>query len=273
MISSSLTYLLNSLPGLKMLLVELIFCLSLLVSFLSGLVGIAGGIMAAPAFLYLLPRLGGASLDMKAVAGLTMTQSLFASLSGAFRHGKAGFSSARLVGWVAPGMVTFMGFGAVLSRYLSEKLLLAIFASLALAASASMLAPAKEADARTEETTFVPWKAFLLGSVIGFLGGLVGQGGGFMLVPAMIYILGIPMRTALGSNLAIVSLAALAGFLGKLFTGQVALVPALALVAGCLPGAQLGAFLSTRTSPLIIKRLLAGIIGLAAVRIWFQVLG
>ena len=273
MISSSLTYGLNSPPGLKMLLVELIFSLSLLVSFLSGLVGIAGGIMAAPAFLYLLPLLGGTSLDMKAVAGLTMAQGLFASLSGAFRHGKAGFSNTRLVGWVAPGMVTFMGFGAVLSRYLTEKLLLAIFASLALAASISMLAPAKEVDARTEETTFVPWKAFLLGSVIGFLGGLVGQGGGFMLVPAMIYILGIPMRTALGSNLAIVSLAALAGFLGKLFTGQVALVPALALVAGCLPGAQLGAFLSTRTSPLIIKRLLAGIIGLAAVRIWFQVLG
>lgn len=257
----------------RVLVVELVFLIGLATSFFSGLVGIAGGIMAGPALLYLLPALGGTALDMKAVAGLTMTQGLFASLSGAFRHGKAGFSNARLVSWIAPGMVAFMALGAVLSKYLSERLLLAIFAFLALAASASMLAPAKEAEAGAREVIFIRWKALLLGSAIGFLGGLVGQGGSFILIPAMIYILGIPIRAALGSNLAIVSLAALAGFLGKLVSGQVALVPALALVAGCLPGAQLGAYLSTRTSPLIIKRLLAGIIGLAAARIWMQVLG
>ncbi|MEE9181195.1 MAG: TSUP family transporter [candidate division NC10 bacterium] len=55
-----------------------------------------------------------------------------------------------------------------------------------------------------------------LGPDHGFLGGLVGQGGSFILIPLMLWLLRLPLRIVLGSNLAIVTLASFSGFLGNL---------------------------------------------------------
>ncbi|MFQ5578016.1 MAG: TSUP family transporter, partial [Anaerolineae bacterium] len=74
-----------------------VFLLGLGISFVSGFLGIGGGIIMAPALLYLLPATGAAPLDLKIVTGLTITQGLFATLSGAIKHGSYNFVSHALV--------------------------------------------------------------------------------------------------------------------------------------------------------------------------------
>jgi len=258
-----------------LLLHLVIFLLGLLISIVSGLLGIGGGIIMAPALLYIPPILQVGQIDMKTVTGLTITQGLFASLSGAWRHSRYRFVSKELVVYMGVTILLAALSGALVSKFVSDQLLLAIFASLAMVAAFLMFTYQTEEDepGSAEGLNFSRPLAVTISLIIGFLVGMVGQGGSFILIPLMLTVLKIPTRFALGSNLAIVSLSSLAGFAGKLATGQIAFLPALALVSGSIPGAQVGSYLSKHTQISTLKYLLAAIILLAALRMWLQVLG
>jgi uncharacterized membrane protein YfcA len=110
------------------------------------------------------------------------------------------------------------------------------------------------------------------GLVVGGLVGMVGAGGGFLLVPLMLYVLRIPMRAAVAASLGIVLLSGLAGAAGKVATGQVEWHLALALVAGALPGAWVGAAVSRRTHTRVLGLILGLLIGIVAIGMWWEIL-
>ena len=105
----------------------------------------------------------------------------------------------------------------------------------------------------------------------GFLG-MVGQGGAFILIPFMLYVLRVPTRVALGSSLGIIMFSAAAGLAGKLLTGQVAFVPAMALLSGSVLGGGAGGLCSGRVPARALRYALACIIGGTALRMWSEVL-
>ena len=87
-----------------------------------------------------------------------------------------------------------------------------------------------------------------------------------------LYDLRIPTRVAIASNLGIILFSAVGGIAGKLTTAQVPLELAFIMVAGSVPSAQLGAIVSRRMQPKLLRYALALVVGGAAVRIWFDVL-
>ena len=104
--------------------------------------------------------------------------------------------------------------------------------------------------------------------VLGFTIGLVGQGGAFILIPTMLYVLKIPLRVALGSALAIGLFSSSAGLIGKVATSQVPYLMALPLVLGAIPAARWGSIVGKRMDTRHIKWLLAAIIIATAVKVW-----
>ncbi len=243
--------------------------------FLSGLLGIGGGIVMAPALLYLPPLLGVGELDMRHVTGLTITQGLFACLSGAVRHDRYRCVNHRLTAWMGGSILASALAGSVLSQWVANETLMAIFAGLAVTAAVMMFLPKKE-DLETNDANVCAFNIPLavgIALVVGMLCGMVGQGGSFILIPLMLYVLKLPTRVVIGSNLALVFFSSLAGFAGKLATGQVMLLPAAFLVAGAISGAQLGSILSRRTRACRLRRVLAIVIALAAFKIGADVLG
>ncbi|HSM15804.1 MAG TPA: sulfite exporter TauE/SafE family protein [Gemmatimonadales bacterium] len=250
-------------PGLAVLILFVGFA----VSCLSGLLGIGGGIVMAPALLYLPSAFGLASLDMRQVAGLTITQGLFACLSGAWRHDRYRSVSRRLVVSMGSTIAAAALAGSVISRWVANEVLMVVFAGLAAIAAMMMWLPKSE-EHEVEDPNACRFNiplAISVAAVIGFLGGLVGQGGSFILIPLMLYALRLPTRVVIGSNLALVFLASLAGFVGKAATGQVPLAPAVLIVVAAVPGAQIGSILSHRTSSRWLRTTLAVVIALAAV--------
>jgi uncharacterized membrane protein YfcA len=247
-------------------LAVLILVVGFAISCLSGFLGIGGGIVMAPALLYLPPALGLSALDMRQVAGLTITQGLFACLSGAWRHDRYRSVSRRLVIYMGSAITVAALTGSVASRWVANEVLIVVFAGLAVIAALMMWLPKAE-EFKVEDPDAYRFNIFLaisIAAVIGILGGLVGQGGSFILIPLMLHVLRLPTRVVIGSNLALVFLASLAGFVGKAVTGQVPLIPAALLVLAAVPGAQIGSVLSHRTSPRWLRTTLAVVIALAA---------
>ena len=253
----------------------LLLVLGFAVSCLSGFLGIGGGIVMAPALLYLPGILGLGGLDMRQVTGLTITQGLFACISGALRHDRHGFVDRRLVAWM--GAVISLGafVGSIASAWIANETLMLVFAGLAIVAALLMLLPKDDTEDsadRSPSSVNLPL-AVLIASGVGLLGGLVGQGGSFILIPLMLRALRLPTRVVIGSSLAIVFLSSLAGFCGKLVAGQVPMTPAVTIAIAAAVGAQLGGVLSHRTPPRWLRLALAAVVAAAAVVVTIDAVG
>ena len=191
-------------------------------------------------------------------------QALSASLFGAFGHWRSGNVDRRLAA-VMSGVIFIAALaGGAGSKWFSHRFLLGLFLLLSLAAAVMILLPQPKGDgAPYAPGSFSAPSAVAIALGIGLLGGLVGQGGSFILIPMAVALLRVPLRIAMGSNTVIIFFASLAGFLGKAATGQIPLLLAGALLAGILPGSLAGVALSRRVSTGTL-RIALGVLILAA---------
>ncbi len=114
-----------------------------------------------------------------------------------------------------------------------------------------------------------PIAPLALGFGAGILTVLLGIGGGFILVPAMIYLLGMPARVVVGTSLAMMlAVSGVTTFIHSVTTHSVDVVLAGLLLVGGVFGAQYGAVLATRIKPDLLRLALAVIILLVALRMF-----
>ncbi len=249
-----------------------LFLLGISGGFLSGLLGIGGGIVMLP-LLISLPQLAGFSIGLRPAVGITMLQSLTGSLSGVLIHRRYQALDVPLALAVGGSAAVGSLGGALFSRLLSENSIAILFATMALTSLLFQLFPEPVHLSSAENSTHQRYPAApLLGGGVGFLAGIIGQGGAFILLPLMIYLLRVPLRTAIGTTVAVAFVSAAAGFLGKWSTGQVPLLWGVAVAAGALLGGQLGGVVSHRLSTITLRRLLFLVVAVSTVRICIYVL-
>lgn len=115
--------------------------------------------------------------------------------------------------WIVPAipdiMITFQSF--VLTKRI---FLLGLFAVLMIVTSFSMIGGRKELSAEDKGIN-IPM-VFIQGILIGLLTGLVGAGGGFLIIPALVLLTGLPMKIATGTSLFIIGFNSLFGFMGDI---------------------------------------------------------
>lgn len=244
-------------------------------AFVSGLLGVGGAIVMIPLLYYVPPLLGVGGLDMREVSGASMVQVLIAAGMGAWSHGRHAAVDRGLawVGGVAKTVGTFAG--ALASSRLSGEALLAVFALMTTAALPMLFFPSPPRDDRADtgwDTRRAVVAAVWLG-LIGVAAGLVGSGGSFLVVPVMVAFLRLPMRIAIGTSLAVTGMSAVAGVLGKAVTAQIPLGPTALVVLGSVLGAPAGSAASRRAPVDLLRGLLAGVVTLVAVQVWWDILG
>lgn len=226
--------------------------LALVVGLSLGLLGGGGSILAIPIFVYVLGFAAKEAIAMSlAVVALT-------TLVGAVRHTLAGNINPRVA--VIFGPVTMAGtyLGARFSAFFSGSAQLAMFAVIMLTAAVFMFRQPKSGLKSEPLALRRPGLALVLvvveGLAVGFVTGLVGVSGGFLIVPALVVVLGIPMKEAVGTSLVVISLKSFTGFAGYLgqvdvYWGFIAGFSAVAVV-GILIGAQLVRYVAPR----VLKR-------------------
>jgi len=115
------------------------------------------------------------------------------------------------------------------------------------------LAHSKRSASENNKVNRKSWSLRLFGLVIGVLTGIVGLGGGYALVPGLIYLFGLPVYITMGTSLATMIPLAVVGGGIKLFQGYVALGAGLLLATGTIIGAQIGAATIKRIKPNVLK--------------------
>jgi uncharacterized membrane protein YfcA len=268
-----------------------IIALGLLVGLLSGMFGVGGGFLTTPLLIfYGIP-------PTVAVASAT-TQITGASVSGAMAHMRRGGLDVKMGAVMIAGGLAGSLAGAGLFRMLQASgqidvvigslyvLILAGIGGLMLNDAMIALghfkpkkAPARPRHNRWVATLPLRWRFYASGLylsplaplALGFLAGiltmLLGIGGGFILIPAMIYILGMPARVVIGTSLLMILVISAATTMVHAVTTQaVDIVLAALLLLGGVIGAQYGAMLTTRIKPDLLRLALAIVILLVALR-------
>ncbi|AFZ66606.1 sulfite exporter TauE/SafE family protein [Deinococcus peraridilitoris] len=170
-----------------------------------GLLGSGGSILTVPVLVYLV----GEDKKLAIAESLAIVGLIAAS-------GAVPYALRKLVDWRSvlvfgiPGMVgTFMG--AFIGGFIPSVVQLLVFAAVMLIASWMMFRPP-----RLEEGDHKPrklWKIALDGVAVGVLTGLVGVGGGFLIIPALVLLGGLSMHLAVGTSLLIIAMKSTVGFL------------------------------------------------------------
>jgi hypothetical protein len=218
---------------------------ALVMGFVLGLLGGGGSILAVPILVFLLGvEAKSAIATSLLVVGAT---SAFAVVNHA-RNGNVVWRTGLVFGAFAMGGAFL---GGLLAKFIPGNVLLILFASLMLATAVAMLRSKRQSEedggsAGEDKPLPIP-KIAAEGLVVGAVTGLVGAGGGFLVVPALALLGGLPMRKAIGTSLFVIALKSFAGFAG--YAGHVSID--VELVTGFVGAAVVGTVIGSQTAKVV----------------------
>ena len=262
-----------------------------LTGILSGLFGVGGGFLTTPLLIFY-------GIPPTVAAASAATQVTGASVSGVIAHGKRGGVDYRMGMVMVGGGVVGALIGALLFRLLQALgqidvvinmlyvVMLGTIGSLMLRESVEALRPSAAA-AQPRKRRHHPlvaglpfrWRFYrsglyisplaplILGVIVGVLTMLMGVGGGFLLVPAMLYLLGMSGNVVVGTSLyQILFVTMVTTMTHALTTKAVDIVLAGLLLLGSVMGAQFGTQIALKARPEILRLVLAAIVIAVAIR-------
>jgi uncharacterized membrane protein YfcA len=229
--------------------------LSSMIGLALGLLGGGGSILTVPILVY------GLGLEAKpaiATSLLVVGVTSSAALATYARKGLVDYRTGLLFG--GAGMIGAYA-GGRLAWFIPGAMLLVGFSIMMFATAIAMLRGCNDLTSTAAAERSAPaipvTRVIVHGSTVGVLTGLVGAGGGFLIVPALVLLGGMPMRTAVATSLLVIALKSFAGFAG--YIGHVAVNWKLAglVAAAAVAGSLAGSLLSRRVPQSMLRRFFA----------------
>lgn len=224
--------------------------LAVLVGVALGLMGGGGSILTVPILTYVLgmgPKEAIASSLF--IVGVTSAVSVISHARAGRVRWKTGFifGLAGMAGAFA---------GGIIGGYIPGAVLMILFAIMMIATATAMIrGRRKPADASGEPQRSLPILRILLdGFAVGIATGLVGAGGGFLIVPALNLLGGIPMAIAVGTSLLIIAMKSFAGLAGYLLSVQIDWPVVLAFTATAIAGSFIGSALAGKIPETALRK-------------------
>ncbi|KAA6212317.1 sulfite exporter TauE/SafE family protein [Streptomyces albofaciens JCM 4342] len=227
-----------------------------------GALGGGGSVLAVPALIYLLGFTPAAATTASLII---VTATSFTALCAHARTGHVRWKAGAL--FAAAGILPAAAAGAAASR-LPQPILTTAFAVVAALAAVRMLRPGRPSTGHPP--TVRPAAAAGTGAGLGALTGLLGVGGGFLVVPALVTVLAFEMQAAVGTSLLVISVNSLASLATRGATTAGADWPVIAPFTGAaILGAWDGKRLAAKVSGTLLRRVFAAV--LLAVAAWMLV--
>jgi uncharacterized membrane protein YfcA len=237
---------------------------SALIGISLGLIGGGGSILTVPVLKYIF------NLDTVTATAYSLFIVGASSLVGAFPKYKEGlvniktgliFGAPSILAvyatrkWLVP-FIPDVVFTAGQFEFTKSMLLMSIFAVLMIFASFSMIRKPKKEKNGNSEGGVISYNypmILLEGAVVGVLTGLVGAGGGFLIIPALVLFTGLPMKEAVGTSLMIIAAKSLIGFTGDMSTMKMDWVFLFTVTGIAIAGIFIGNYISKRVDASRLK--------------------
>ena len=237
--------------------------LGALVGLLMGTFGGGGSLIAIPVLVYLVDQ------TPREAQATSLVIVMAASITGLTSHIRGGDVRWRM--GIAFGLAAALSAfaGSLLNRELDADVLLLGFSPVMMLGAAAMLS-----DRAREPSRFTPWssgvarseilRVVALGLLVGWLIGLFGIGGGFIIVPVLVIVMHLGMVEAAGTSLLVVTIAASSALGDRLASGDVVWEVALPFSIAALAGALAGRRLAERVAAHKLQAAFASVIAVAA---------
>ncbi len=243
--------------------------LALLVGFVLGLLGGGGSVLTVPILIYAL------HVPVKSAIAMSLVVVGIVSLIGFLTHARQRTVAVRAALIFGPFAVVAAYAGARIAKHVPSEAQLILFAIVGLAGSVLMFRGTTKKSPGGEPIDFVfdPDRRTMVllamqGVGVGLLTGLIGVGGGFLIVPALVFVAKLPMRLAVGTSLLVIAMNAASGFVG-----YVGVVPIdWNLVAWFTAVATVGSVIGTLLSKRVPQRRLKQVFGVLLVVVSLYVL-
>lgn len=204
--------------------------------FLLSVLGGGGGLFIVPVLMF------GFEASVSSSTGTALVVVLAGAAVGAVQHYRAGRLNSRVLISFAPASIVGAACGAYVHGIVAQSVVINIFCALLLFASLRMLfgsMPERSSEVPVSLARTVPL-GFLLGAVTGF----AGVGGGFLIVPVLVFGAHVALKEAIGTSTALIAVSCVAGAFTHVVHGHVDVELAASIGAGAIAGALLGAPLS-----------------------------
>ncbi len=229
----------------------LVMALAVVIGVSLGMLGGGGSILTVPILVYV------AGLPAKEAIAASLFVVGVTSLAGMVAHARSGRVKWRtgLIFGLAGMVGAFLGGWA--GGHLPGDWLLIAFALMMVATSLAMLRGRKtdSGSAHGRADGELPLVRLLVdGSVVGLVTGLVGAGGGFLVVPALVLLGGLPMSVAVGTSLLVIAMKSFAGLAGYLTSVQLDWPLILGVTAAAIAGSLLGGRLAGKVPEVALRK-------------------
>lgn len=173
-----------------------------------GLFGAGGSILMVPILVYIL------KIEIKVAIGMTLLIQTFTAATAALRFGYKGELMWRLALQCSSVGIIFAFMGGMMSSMIAKEVLMIAFGVIVILAALAMFWNRDIVQADKCKTGIPLRKTLTSGAGVGFITGLLGVGGGFLLVPCINLFCSIELKRAIGTALLIIAMNSLAGFVG-----------------------------------------------------------
>lgn len=221
--------------------------LSMLIGVSLGLLGGGGSILTLPILTY------AVGMETKAAIAASLFVVGVTSAVGVIAHARAGRIQWRTgVLFGAAGMVGAFAGGRA-AAYIPAQILMIAFAAMMVATAVAMLR-GRRGGAAPARRELPIGKVLGEGVVVGVVTGIVGAGGGFLVVPALVLLGGLAMEVAVGTSLVVIAMKSFAGLAGHLGHVAVDWPITLAVTGAAVVGSIAGGALAGRIPPDVLRR-------------------
>ncbi len=229
-------------------MIALTIALAVLVGVALGLLGGGGSILTVPLLTYV------AGIEPKHAIAMSLLVVGVTSAFAAITHARAGRVRWRVAVFFGLSAMAGAYAGGRVAHFIPGSVLLVAFAVIMIAAGIAMLRGRRETEGTDADQPLPVLRIVILGLVVGATSGLVGAGGGFLLVPALALLAGLPMPAAVGTSLVIISVQSFAGLAGHLASEQLDWRLAAFVTAAAIVGALIGGRLVAYVNPATLRQ-------------------
>lgn len=229
----------------------LVLALSVVIGLSLGVLGGGGSILTVPILVYVA---GFEAKDAIAASLFVVGVTSAVSVLSHAREGRVRWRTGLIFGAAGMGGAFL---GGLVGGHIPGQLLLIAFAAMMVATSVVMLRgrTKKNDDGTAPVKHELPLGRVLLdGAVVGLITGLVGAGGGFLVVPALALLGGLPMSVAVGTSLVVIAMKSFAGLAGYLTTVQLDWGITLGVTAAAIVGTLAGSTLAARIPEAALRK-------------------